>query len=68
MISVAFKSPLKTRLGICIYKASLLHRRDGMTILVSHQTVPPTFYNKIAAMPVPTQQQSFCAHNYIAVN
>jgi len=23
-----------------------------MTILVSHQAVPPTFYNKIAPMPV----------------
>jgi len=28
MISVAFKTPLKKKLGICIYKASLLHRPD----------------------------------------
>jgi len=28
VISVAFKTPLKIRLGICIYKTSLLHRPD----------------------------------------
>jgi len=28
VISVAFKTPLKKRLGICIYKTSLLHRPD----------------------------------------
>jgi len=28
VISVAFKTPLETRLGICIYKTSLLRRPD----------------------------------------
>jgi len=41
--------PSNIRLGICsIYKTSLLHR--PVTILVSHQAAPPTFYNKIASM------------------
>ena len=39
MISVAFKTLLKARLG--------------MNILVSNQAVPPTFCNKIAPMAVP---------------
>jgi len=46
MISVALKTPLQIRLGICIYKTSLLHQPDdniGFTL-----TCPPTFYNKIA--------------------
>jgi len=52
MISVALKTPLKTRLGMCIYK---IHFRIGpMTILVLHQAVPPTFYNKIVPMNVTT--------------
>ena len=29
VISVALKTPLEIRLGICIYKTSLLHRPDG---------------------------------------
>ena len=48
VISVALKTHLEIRLGICIYETSLLHRPDDY--LVSHQAVPPTFYNKIAPM------------------
>jgi len=47
VISVAFKTPLKTRLET-IYKTSLLHRPDeyiGFT-----PSCPPTFCNKIAPM------------------
>jgi len=50
VISVALKTHLEIRLGICIYKTSLLHRPDdyiGFT-----QSCPPTFYNKIAPMVV----------------
>jgi len=50
VISVAFKTPLEIRLGICIYKTSLLHRPDeyiGFT-----PSCPPTCYNKIAPMCV----------------
>ena len=28
MINVAFKTPVEIRLGICVYKTSLLHRPD----------------------------------------
>jgi len=48
VISVALKTPLQIRLGICIYKSSLLHRPDeyiGFTL-----SCPPTFYNKFAPM------------------
>jgi len=48
VISVAFKTPLKTRLGICIDKTSHQHRPDeyiGFT-----PSCPPTFCNKIAPM------------------
>jgi len=48
VISVALKTPLKTRLGIGIYKTSLPH--GPMAISVLHQAVPPTFCNKIAPM------------------
>ena len=34
------------RLGICIIKCHFCI--DPMTMLVSHQAVPPTFFNKIA--------------------
>jgi len=51
MISVAVKTPPEIRLGICIYKTSLLHI-DPMAILVSHHVVPPTFYNEIASTTV----------------
>ena len=50
VISVALKTHLKIRLGICIYETSLLHQPDDY--LVSHQAVHPTFYNKIAPMLV----------------
>jgi len=48
VISVAFKTPVKARLGICIYKTSLLHWPDeyiGFT-----PSCPPTFCNKIVPM------------------
>jgi len=48
VISFALKTPLQIRLGICIYKTSLLHRPDdyiGFT-----PCCPPTFYSKIAPM------------------
>ena len=47
-ISVALKTPLEIRLGICTYKTSLLHRPDVYTGLTP--SCPPTFYNKIAPM------------------
>jgi len=31
VISAALKTPLEIRLGICIYKTSLLHRPDDYT-------------------------------------
>jgi len=46
VISAAFKTPLETRLRICIYKTSLLHWPDDN--LDSTPSCPPTFYNKIA--------------------
>jgi len=48
VISVALKTSLQIRLGICIYKTSLLHWPDdyiGFT-----PSCLPTFYNKIAPM------------------
>ena len=45
MISVALKTPLQLRLGICIYKTSLLHRPDDYND--SHQAVPPHFATKL---------------------
>jgi len=50
MISVAVKTPLKRRFGICIYKTSLLHRPDGHVGFTP--SCPPTFYDKIAPMYV----------------
>jgi len=47
-ISVAVKTHLEIRLGICIYKTSLLHRPDGYIGFT--RSCPPTFYNKIAPM------------------
>ena len=49
VIRVALKTPLETRLGICMYN-----------ILVSHQVVPPTFYNKIAPMFTYNFFQVYC--------
>ena len=48
MINVVFKTPLATRLGICIYKTSLLHRPDDYICFTP--SCPPTFYNKIVTM------------------
>jgi len=45
VISVALKTPLETRVGICIYKTSRLI--DPMTILVSHRAAPPHFTTKL---------------------
>ena len=48
MIGVAVKTPLEIRLGIGIYKTSLLNRPDdyiGFT-----PSCHPTFYNEIAPM------------------
>ena len=50
VIIVAFKTPLKIRLGICIYETSLLHRPDdyiGFT-----PSCPPIFHNKIMTMNI----------------
>ena len=48
VISVGFKTPIKTRLGICIYKTSLPHQPDDYTGFTS--SCPSTFYNKIVPM------------------
>ena len=45
MISVAFKTPLKTRLGNCFYKTSLLHRPDEYIRFTP--SCPPTLCNKM---------------------
>jgi len=50
VISVALKTPLEIKLGICIHKTSLLHQpNDHISFTPS---CPPTFYNKIAPMVV----------------
>jgi len=46
--SVALKTPLEIRLGICIYKRSFLHRPDDYVGFTP--SCLPTFYNKIASM------------------
>ena len=48
VISVALKTPLEIRLGICIYKTSLLHRPDDY--IGFPRSCPSTFCNKIASM------------------
>jgi len=50
VISVAFKTPLKIRLGICINKTSHQHRPDEYVDFTP--SCPPTFCNKIAPMVV----------------
>ena len=45
VISVALKTPLKTRLGICIYKTSLPHRPDDYIGFTS--SCPPHFTTKL---------------------
>ena len=46
MISVALKTPLEIKLGICIYKTSLLHRRDDY-IGFTPSCPPPRFTTKL---------------------
>ena len=48
VITVALKTPLEIRLGICIHEKSLLHRPDDHIDFTPSS--PPTFYNKIAPM------------------
>ena len=48
VIGVALKTPPEIKLGSVYIKRHFCI--DPMTILVSHQAVPPTFYNKIAPM------------------
>ena len=55
VISVALKTPPEIRLGICIYKTSLLHRSDNCIGLTT--SCPPTFYNKIAPMMSSTMEK-----------
>jgi len=50
VVSVALKTPIEIRLGICIYKLSLLHR-PWVQYIGFTPSAPPTFYNKIAPMP-----------------
>jgi len=51
VISVAFETPLIDKIGSMCLQSSPF-RVDPMTILVLHQAVPPTFYNKIAPMDI----------------
>jgi len=46
--SVALKTPLEIRLGICIYKTSFLHRPNDYVGF--KPSCPPTFYNKITKL------------------
>ena len=50
VVSIALKTPLEIRLGICLglHKTSLLHRPDDHIDFTP--ICPPTFYNKIAPM------------------
>jgi len=52
VISVAFKTPLKTKLRTCIYKTVLLNRRDDYIDVAP--SCSPTFYNKIVPIPAPS--------------
>jgi len=47
VITVALKTHLKTRLGICVYKTLLLLRADDYWFYIK---LSPTFYIKIAPM------------------
>jgi len=47
MVGVAFKTPLQTRLGICMYKTSLLNR---LTIIVQEAALPPHSTTKLRPM------------------
>jgi len=50
VLSVTLKTPLTNKIGN-LYLQKLHFRIDPMTILVLHQAVSPTFYNKIVPMP-----------------
>jgi len=50
VISVALKTPLKIRLGISIFKTSLLHRPDD-NIGFTSSCVPPYFTTKLPQCP-----------------
>jgi len=50
VLIVALKKTLEIRWGICLYCIKRHFCIDPMTILVVHQAVPPTFYNKFAPM------------------
>jgi len=50
MISVALKTSLNTRLGICIYIVSFPHSRPTDDYIGFISSCPPTLYNKIAPM------------------
>ena len=54
VISVALKTPLEIRLGICIYKTSLLHRPDDY--LGFTPSCPPHFTTKLR----PCLLQHYC--------
>jgi len=45
MIDATFKTPIQTRLGICVIK--LHFHIDPMTVLVSHQAVLQQFITKL---------------------
>jgi len=58
VISVALKTSVEIRLGICLYETSLLH---PMTIHWFHTKLTPTLYNKIAPMQTGNDNQRiFC--------
>jgi len=48
VVGVAFKTPVETRLAICIYKTSILHRLDDCIVFTP--SYPFTFCNDIAPM------------------
>ena len=65
VISVAFKTPLETRLGVCFY-LKFTSGWPGFTpgpvlVLVSHQAATPTFRNKIAPMTKPSYYSTWTA-------
>jgi len=58
VISVAFKTPLKTKLGICIYKTSLPHRPEDYIGFTS--SCPPHILQQIAPMHSQTAMSRLC--------
>jgi len=63
VISVASKTPLKTRLRICIYKTSLPHRPDDYIGFAS--SCPLTFYNEIATITWGNTIAAFHTHTTV---